>query len=109
MSAPSGATKHSASGVGLSSGFTPSSTMHSFSSGTAHTTLGLEPGAWGSSIFLGLLFSYSYHPRPVLRPSFFFSSRRRHTRLTCDWSSDVCSSDLLAGQRLQRAAHRDPV
>src|SRR5690242_20608165 len=24
----------------------------------------------------------------------FFSSRRRHTRLTCDWSSDVCSSDL---------------
>src|SRR6267142_4250595 len=25
---------------------------------------------------------------------FFFSSRRRHTRLTCDWSSDVCSSDL---------------
>src|SRR5690242_21759474 len=28
---------------------------------------------------------------------FFFSSRRRHTRLTCDWSSDVCSSDLLVG------------
>src|SRR5690242_18110430 len=27
---------------------------------------------------------------------FFFSSRRRHTRLTCDWSSDVCSSDLIA-------------
>src|SRR6266480_6287549 len=26
---------------------------------------------------------------------FFFSSRRRHTRLTCDWSSDVCSSDLM--------------
>src|SRR6267142_2795564 len=26
--------------------------------------------------------------------TFFFSSRRRHTRLTCDWSSDVCSSDL---------------
>src|SRR5690242_21572293 len=25
---------------------------------------------------------------------FFFSSRRRHTRLPCDWSSDVCSSDL---------------
>src|SRR6266480_1863075 len=30
---------------------------------------------------------------------FFFSSRRRHTRLTCDWSSDVCSSDLLLHQR----------
>src|SRR5260370_19753624 len=25
---------------------------------------------------------------------FFFSSRRRHTRFKCDWSSDVCSSDL---------------
>src|SRR5262249_59896908 len=29
---------------------------------------------------------------------FFFSSRRRHTRLVSDWSSDVCSSDLV-GQR----------
>src|SRR5438477_10217407 len=27
--------------------------------------------------------------------SFFFSSRSRHTSLTCDWSSDVCSSVLL--------------
>src|SRR5690348_17603793 len=26
---------------------------------------------------------------------FFFSSRRRHTRWTGDWSSDVCSSDLI--------------
>src|SRR5215204_3616862 len=26
---------------------------------------------------------------------FFFSSRRRHTRSLCDWSSDVCSSDLV--------------
>src|SRR6266480_7051188 len=34
---------------------------------------------------------------------FFFSSRRRHTRLTCDWSSDVCSSDLAARRaRAQR-------
>src|SRR5689334_24772841 len=34
---------------------------------------------------------------------FFFSSRRRHTRWHCDWSSDVCSSDLVAfgGARLQ--------
>src|SRR5688572_32826773 len=29
--------------------------------------------------------------------SFFFSSRRRHTRFDCDWSSDVCSSDLPPG------------
>src|SRR5256886_11476425 len=28
------------------------------------------------------------------RERFFFSSRRRHTRFDCDWSSDVCSSDL---------------
>src|SRR2546430_2965749 len=27
---------------------------------------------------------------------FFFSSRRRHTRFDCDWSSDVCSSDLAS-------------
>src|SRR5690348_18105419 len=34
---------------------------------------------------------------------FFFSSRRRHTRWTGDWSSDVCSSDLqppVSGDRL---------
>src|SRR5256886_5726986 len=30
----------------------------------------------------------------VLSCFFFFSSRRRHTRFDCDWSSDVCSSDL---------------
>src|SRR5205814_7892785 len=30
--------------------------------------------------------------------SFFFSSRRRHTRCLSDWSSDVCSSDLLKPQ-----------
>src|SRR5256886_9117342 len=30
----------------------------------------------------------------VLLICFFFSSRRRHTIFDCDWSSDVCSSDL---------------
>src|SRR2546430_5766771 len=30
---------------------------------------------------------------------FFFSSRRRHTRFDCDWSSDVCSSDLMENGR----------
>src|SRR6267143_1355830 len=30
---------------------------------------------------------------------FFFSSRRRHTRWNCDWSSDVCSSDLSEAAR----------
>src|SRR2546430_3891517 len=31
---------------------------------------------------------------------FFFSSRRRHTRFDCDWSSDVCSSDLFVGRQV---------
>src|SRR5690606_39499156 len=38
---------------------------------------------------------------------FFFSSRRRHTRFSRDWSSDVCSSDLpptVAGQRPRRCS-----
>src|SRR5262249_59503205 len=50
---------------------------------------------------------------------FFFSSRRRHTRLVSDWSSDVCSSDLDpifktlapglgAIARTKRAAGADP-
>src|SRR5207237_7147523 len=34
--------------------------------------------------------------------SFFFSSRRRHTRFKCDWSSDVCSSDLSIFDPLQQ-------
>src|SRR2546430_10064312 len=32
---------------------------------------------------------------------FFFSSRRRHTRFDCDWSSDVCSSDLCSGLKTE--------
>src|SRR5205085_606672 len=42
---------------------------------------------------------------------FFFSSRRRHTRFDCDWSSDVCSSDLCArrgGAGLVSSAFRSP-
>src|SRR5260370_21871187 len=47
-----------------------------------------SPLEWLLLSFLGLFFF------------FFFSSRRRHTRFKCDWSSDVCSSDLYgAGQR----------
>src|SRR2546430_2792449 len=47
---------------------------------------------------------------------FFFSSRRRHTRFDCDWSSDVCSSDLaedafrrLAIDGARGLAHRSSV
>src|SRR2546427_8590675 len=43
-----------------------------------------------SVVFCALLLSLFFF--------FFFSSRRRHTRFDCDWSSDVCSSDLA--QRL---------
>src|SRR5688572_32076647 len=39
------------------------------------------------SLFLFLIFFVFFF-------FFFFSSRRRHTRFDCDWSSDVCSSDL---------------
>src|SRR6476661_10676735 len=40
---------------------------------------------------------------------FFFSSRRRHTRFKCDWSSDVCSSDLGAGSGMIRWTGDAPV
>src|SRR5437870_6266803 len=45
---------------------------------------------------LSLLESPGAAARPSGPPFFFFSSRRRHTRWPRDWSSDVCSSDLLA-------------
>src|SRR5882672_10125510 len=53
---------------------------------------------------LGQIFIYCLPDNQVVYPNkasaplllcFFFSSRRRHTRSLCDWSSDVCSSDLL--------------
>src|SRR5205807_5860159 len=37
---------------------------------------------------------------------FFFSSRRRHTRLQGDWSSDVCSSDLTTYGAIRDLAER---
>src|SRR5437588_12514415 len=39
---------------------------------------------------------------------FFFSSRRRHTRSLCDWSSDVCSSDLGIGANEKFAQNDGP-
>src|SRR5690606_40302644 len=65
------------------------------------------------------------HSRVVIIKCFFFSSRRRHTRFSRDWSSDVCSSDLLShleiygrqqvgaidlqmGQRRQQNKHQVP-
>src|SRR5688572_32087988 len=40
------------------------------------------------------LFRIVTDAREIVADLFFFSSRRRHTRFDCDWSSDVCSSDL---------------
>src|SRR2546430_12925461 len=42
----------------------------------------------------------------ILLVFFFFSSRRRHTRFDCDWSSDVCSSDLVAALQESEAQYR---
>src|SRR5688500_20319826 len=44
----------------------------------------------------------------VLLCFFFFSSRRRHTRLQGDWSSDVCSSDLIGGRPFRRPQTPQP-
>src|SRR5699024_11849607 len=50
---------------------------------------------------------------PVSFPSyccstFYFSSRRRHTRSKRDWSSDVCSSDLVPAQHADSGQHQQP-
>src|SRR5258706_7498716 len=46
----------------------------------------------------------------VLRSTiFFFSSRRRHTRLVSDWSSDVCSSDLFCQNACMRVSRGSSV
>src|SRR3989449_11171747 len=44
----------------------------------------------------------------VARVFFFFSSRRRHTRCSRDWSSDVCSSDLDQDRQLVFTAPTPP-
>src|SRR6266568_8259556 len=46
-----------------------------------------------------------------IRIFFFVSSRRRHTRWNCDWSSDVCSSDLVwrNGLRLLNYGGNTPI
>src|SRR5256885_6883971 len=46
---------------------------------------------------------YEFSALFLLLCFFFFSSRRRHTRLQGDWSSDVCSSDLLDLRGLRHA------
>src|SRR5260221_3041225 len=64
--------------------------------------------AWSQFLELSLLFFFfqaedgirDHCVTGVQTCALFFSSRRRHTRSLCDWSSDVCSSDLMRdGQR----------
>src|SRR6266511_3272326 len=43
---------------------------------------------------------------PITAQFFFFSRRRRHTRFSRDWSSDVCSSDLRGLERDHAPVHR---
>src|SRR5438034_7974524 len=56
------------------------------------------------SIFFFFLFFFFFFLYFVLLFLFFFffSSRRRHTRSLCDWSSDVCSSDLIVARTFER-------
>src|SRR3989475_7849823 len=57
------------------------------------TSMGRPVGnAWALDASIGWKVTFIY--QDIL---FFFSSRRRHTRFDCDWSSDVCSSDLDGG------------
>src|SRR2546429_4618840 len=55
-------------------------------------------------MYVYIMFSFYFYSISLYWFFFFFSSRRRHTRCSRDWSSDVCSSDLLwfAG-RLQQS------
>src|SRR5256884_429107 len=55
-------------------------------------------GAYGANIGLVRLINRIFGRQGgyVLWSFFFFSSRRRHTRCSRDWSSDVCSSDLFS-------------
>src|SRR5438270_4505325 len=62
------------------------------------------PGSVAYSPFM-ILFLFSFRGRCFIFFFFFFSSRRRHTRFDCDWSSDVCSSDLTRPG--WKVTHRD--
>src|SRR5438270_11974541 len=70
-------------------------------------------GVLNFSLFFSLIFIYLFFFFIIFYCFFFFffffSSRRRHTRFDCDWSSDVCSSDLDCSSRSGRLASRPPV
>src|SRR2546430_8564447 len=51
-------------------------------------------GSYHNDVFEDGCNWYNLTTYAILCVFFFFSSRRRHTSFDCDWSSDVCSSDL---------------
>src|SRR2546430_6495276 len=69
-----------------------------------HTTNLITDAIWHPG-FLAARVWENYITLPY-RYFFFFSSRRRHTRFDCDWSSDVCSSDLDRDGRDRRVYRR---
>src|SRR3989440_5960324 len=66
----------------------------------------LEIAAWQES---GLIPGGGHAGAGMSPLRFFFSSRRRHTRSDRDWSSDVCSSDLVRVEPLEPERARLPV
>src|SRR2546430_10732634 len=46
------------------------------------------------------------YKRAIYSILYFFSSRRRHTIFDCDWSSDVCSSDLCSSPATRKSRRR---
>src|SRR2546430_10379798 len=58
-------------------------------------------------LFLAEGFSRDPYCGKTMSVVLFFSSRSRHTIFDCDWSSDVCSSDLLPARERAAPARRD--
>ena len=54
-----------------------------------------DEGNWLINVCVGEMMKKMDKVVGRIRLKFFFASRRRHTRYWRDWSSDVCSSDLL--------------
>src|SRR5947207_1317765 len=73
------------------------------------TLVNANSGVFVFDLFFSSILTHTISLREMSSSSwFFFSSRRRHTRSLCDWSSDVCSSDLSTRRRIGDAMARWP-